>query len=279
MKQWLSFLILGCLILCASTSHAGPRKLAKQSKDRQATLQLYSWQTSLVGDGSVKGMTVNFENESSFSKKNKAGGVLTFPVTENIHLSLGYNGFDHTGTINRGVSFESLNYQTGANLRLKNDWVDVTGGYQISKSETGYWDFLFGGKIGQSKIDISGFDAAAKPISGSWSQKYPIPHLGLGAGMKMADNIFVDGSLKFMSLSVGQGNITSYDLDVNLAYKLNTQPKTKQGWAIPVKSKNQTDSEWFATVGFRKFLVDGSFDKDSVKIGYSGPMAGIQGRF
>lgn len=238
------------------------------TKDRVWSAEVYGWQNSLIGNGTVKGMVLDFKSEADFTSKTNFGGTVCFPLTKRTNVTLTYNSFDNSGNVTKALKFDNNNYKLGANVKIQNTWVDLTGSYLLSRYEKGYWDFLYGVKINNSKLDITGYNTTTSAFqTGSWSQNFPIPYIGVGGGVKMSDNVWFDGHIKYISVNKSGADVRSYDIDMNLAFQLNAKHAKKDG------------PEWFATLGMRKFNISGSFDNDSVEMGYSGPTFGFTGRF
>ncbi len=240
----------------------------KHWEERAKSFELYAWQAKLFGHATVKGMNVDFESDSSFGTKTRIGGNVFLPLSKRWNLGFTYNSFDHTGTINKTVTFDNQNYALGAQLRLQNSWFDITNAYLLSDSDQGYIDALLGAKVAKASIDVTGVDNANAALArtGSWSENYPIPYIGVGGGYKASDRVWLNGHVKWFSANGGGANARTIDFDANVAYQLN-------------KPSKKLESEWSVFLGYRQFSLQGDFDNDSAKIGYSGPVFGLMGRF
>ncbi len=242
---------------------------------RNTTVQIYGWKNDLFGDIDVKGMNLDLGSEADFSAKTRLGVTLTHGFSKKNNLTLSYNSFDHSGRINKTVTFDNRNYQAGASINLKNRWFDLAwshnfnfwsqGGTSSQEQRGGFIDGMLGIKFSQADLDVAGYAPVTNAYTtGSWSESFPIPYLGIAAGSQVAKNLWLDGHLKFISVNAGDGSVRSMDFDLNAALRLNPQQK---------------DTEWFATVGYRSFNIDGEADKDNVNVGYRGPTFGLLARF
>jgi len=270
MKKVLFLLLVMASVTSFVPAFAWERALgdSRNSRDRAKSFELYAWKEDLLGDVSVKGMQLDLQSEADFSAKTRFGGNFCFPLTRRTNVTLAFNSFEHSGNITKAVTFDNRVYKLGASMRLETRWWDITGSWEINRYERGYWDLLYGVKFCHAELDLSGYNNVTNTFqSGSWSESFPIPYIGIGGGAKLSDAAWIDGHIKFISANAGGANAKSYDLDLNLAFQLNHSKKRGQ------------EMEWYAALGFRKFVIDGDFDNDSAKIGFSGPTFGIVGRF
>lgn len=271
MKRFAVLMVLALIVALPLSADAWTRRTPTKNL-RDTSIELYSWRNELTGNGNVKGMSLDFDSETTFGTKNRMGGRVTVPVTNTTNVTLEYNSFEHSGNITKAVTFDKKVYNANANIRLENSWVDLTAARVISNCANGYWDFLYGLKYNNTNLDITGVSAGVTR-NDSWSEKFPIPYIGIGGGSKLGDRVWLDGALKFISINAGGGNVKSYDFDVNLGFQLNGSKKAN------IQKGHENDSEWFAMIGYRTFMIDGSFDNDEAKIGYKGPVFGIMARF
>jgi len=240
------------------------------SKGLVKSFEIYNWREAILGDLQVEGLSLDLEEEGSFGTKNRFGARVAFPVTDRTNVNLAYNAFDHGGTIDKAVRFNGRNYAAGAAIRIESTWFDIWGARQCSRWEDGYWDILYGIKVCETNLDVAGFTPipAVAYQSGSWSQIYPIPYLGLGYGARVFSRFWAEGHLKFIATNAGGAAVRSYDFDINGAYSLN-----------PTFKDEINDIEWLLVVGYRTFLLDADKDVDNVKLGYRGPTFGVVGRW
>lgn len=260
-----------------SEAPAGFKRMPNRGSDRVTCGQIMLWRNSVYGDVSVKGMQLDLDGDTGFSTENRFGGQVSFALTERTNLVFAYNTFENSGLIRKDVTFDGRKYTGNAALRLKNDWFDVSGAYKMADSDSAYWDFLYGLKVGHAGLDVSGYAPVTGAYqSGSYSSTYPIPYIGIGGGARISDALWVDGHLKYVSINAGGGDVRSFDVDLNLGLDLARKEK-KRG--LKVASKSSSEMEWLAVVGYRTFLIDGNKDNDTVKVGYRGPTFGVVGRW
>ena len=232
------------------------------------------WRSSVQGEVTVKGMQLDLNDEADLDTGNRFGGQVSFALTDRTNLAFAYHGFENSGLIKKGVTFDGRTYNTNAALRVKNDWFDLTGAYKMADSDSAYWDFLYGMKLIHAGLDVSGYAPVTQAYqSGSYSSTFPLPYLGIGGGAKIARSLWVDGHLKYISTNAGGGSFRSFDADLNLGFDLSSRRDGKAG------GSSSPSTEWLAVVGFRNFLIDGDKDNDKVKIGYRGPTFGLVGRW
>jgi len=278
-------LVLAMFVLAASGVSAwernvteapkGFRKMPNKKAQTVTCGQISIWRTSVQGDVAVKGMQLDLGGEAGFATENRYGGQVSFGLTERTNLVFAYNSFENSGLIRKNVTFDGRKYNNNAALRLKTDWFDVNGAYRMADSDSAYWDFLYGLKVSHASLDVSGYAPVTGAYqSGSYSNTFPIPYIGIGGGAKLSEKLWVDGHLKYVSANVGGGRARSFDADLNVGFDLSGKPAKKMGIRDVVPA-----TEWIAVVGYRNFLIDGTRDADTVNIGYRGPTVGLVGRW
>lgn len=280
-RVYLHFLLIVSLFAISPITFAWERNWdwrgEKIELSRSTTLSVYGWKNELFGDINVKGLVLDVESETTFDDETKFGFKLTHTITPANTLVLKYNNFENSGFINKTVTFDNQNYNLGASLKLKMHWFDLTWAHNFaawgSKAATkdddtfGFIDGLLGVKVSKADLSIKGRNPATNSYQeGSWDETFPIPYIGVAAGVKISPLIWLEGSLKYISVNVSNGEVKSVDAEINAAVKLN-------------QSKAKTETEWLLMLGYRRFSIDGDSDNDNINIGYRGPIFGLICRF
>ena len=269
MMRRFALLFLAVFCLAAPASFAWERGLSVAGKkaDRVSAAELYSWRNDVFGDVNVEGMVLDLDGEAGFSTKNRMGLQFSFALSDRTNLSLEYNSFENSGTINKTVTFDNVNYAANAALDLKLSWFDGCAAYNLSRSDEGFFDFLYGIKVSKASLDVTGRDATTGITkSDGYSSPFPIPYIGIGGAAHLSDSLWVDGHLKYIGVNAGGANVRSTDFDINLGLDL-------------TKKAQRKDTDWILTVGYRNFLIHGEKDNDTLNIGYRGPTFGIVARW
>jgi hypothetical protein len=240
---------------------------------KRTSVELYGWNSTLHGDVNVDGLVLDLKSEAGFNTKTRLGFTATHAFNTRNSLTLTYNSFENSGTINKAVTFQNRNYQANASINVKTHWVDMTWAHLLSvwgqnqssaKTHSGYLDALLGIKFSKASLDVNGRDNVNAVVQGSWSENFPIPYIGVGMGAPVSDNLWLMGHLKWLSVNAGGGNAKTLDVDINAALRLN--PRSQ-------------DAEWHLVLGYRTFGLDGESNNDKIDFGYRGPTFGVMARF
>lgn len=230
------------------------------------------WQADLYGDLNVEGLNIDLEDNGSFDDRSAPNFHLGYTLSRRSRLALDYAVVRHQGTVTKAVTFDSNNYNAGAILTLRHVWFDLCGARMLKvfgdpakvKVDPSHVEFLYGVKFDNAHLRVSGRDATNTAIGGSWGELLPIPYIGLAGRARFTDTFGLHGSFKYISANVGDNSARSYDYALDLQWRIN--PLT-------------TSEQWFLTAGYRGFMVDGESETNSIKVGYTGPVFGLIGRF
>lgn len=273
-------ILLTCALLAAlplsafawERSYVGER--AKAEFNQVTTVEVFGWNSNLDGNLNVDGLVVDLDSEAGMGDENRFGFKVSHVLSEKSSLNLSYMKNDHSGKINKVVTFDGKNYQAGASIDLENSWLDLTYCHNLTrgdaeehrghKLEAFYLDAMLGVKFSSAEVNVVGREntAAAAYLQDSWSEDFPVPYLGLAAGGQLSQNLWLKGHLKYITVS----DALHADYGVNLALKLN-----------PNSSVQET--EWFVDLGYRGVKYDVDSNNDSAELRYTGPTLGVVVRF
>lgn len=251
-----------------------PASHGKVNFNKVTSIEVFGWKSDLDGTVRVEnnGTEIDLDSDVSFGTENRLGFRLTHVLSEKSALELSYMKQDHSGTITKNVTFDNKNFAANANMSLENSWFDLAWSYNLTRSkeveqpgrDAFYLDGQFGVKFSKSDISVSGVDALNARLEAGWSETFPLPYLGLNAGVQVADNLWFKGNFKIIKVNAGGYDALHNDYSVNAALRLN--PKAK-------------DTEWFVDLGYRgvKYDLEGEGDKAEIK--YTGPTFGLFARF
>ncbi len=246
------------------------------SFNKVTSIELYGWKSNLDGNLNVEGMNIDLDSDADMGTENRFGFRISHVLSEKSRLALSYMKNDHSGNVNRNVTFDGKVYKAGAAIDIENSWFDLTYAHNLSKGssanrqgkmlESFYLDALLGVKFSDAEVNVAGNEntAAAAYLQDSWSETFPVPYIGLAGGGQLAKNLWLRGHLKYIKVNAGGNDALHHDYGINLALKLNP---------------NSADTEWFVNLGYNNVKYDVDADNDSAELKYCGPTLGIIARF
>lgn len=245
--------------------------------NRVTSIEVLGWQSHIDGNIQVNGTPIDLDSEVGFGSENRFGFRLSHVLSEKSAIELSYMKNDHSGNVNKKVTFEKKDYNAGAQMRLQNSWFDVAYSHNLTRSkeadkegrELFYLDGLLGVKFSKAEINVAGQSDPATVIipvryEENWDESFPVPYLGLAAGGQIADNLWLKGYVRYLKVNAGGNDATHADYGVNAALRLN--PKAR-------------GTEWFVDLGYRGVRYDLKSDGDKADLRYTGPTLGVFARF
>jgi hypothetical protein len=222
----------------------------------------YLWQNELTGTMNLHNLVLDFKSEARFTNNTQGGANFEFPlIGTRERLFIGFNYFEHSGTLLKAVNYDKLTYAPTASMKVATRFGELGGAHALSSDKDSYFDLLYGAKWIRHEIELSGTNIAKNlKQQSSWDKKMLSPFLGIGAQTNGKERVFGFGHLKFFP-----GSIKTIDLDANVAFRLSAH--------------EDTVNEWYVTLGYRKFVSDSDRDDDVLKTDYQGPTFGLFGRF
>lgn len=255
----LAFLIVG-------TSLAWERDGDPKSKDPHS-IQIFGWKTDLDGSVNALGMSLDFKSEASMRKEFGSGANFRLPLNPKIQLVFSLQQFRNKGTTLKPITFDSQKYAAGADIHFESKCFEVGASHSLSENKSGYFELLYGLRFQNAEVQLSQFvPLAGSSKTGDWRQRFFIPYLGLGGGVKLSKRVLANSHIRMTSLNFGSQELKSVDIDISLAVRLNAE------------EENET-REWYAAIGYKKFIFTGNEGNNSADVGFSGPTFGIMGRF
>ncbi len=251
-----------------------PASHMNASEYRKVTnVEVFGMKSNIDGNVRVDGLVLDLDSEASFDSENRMGIKVDHVLSKKGRLSFSYLKHDHTGRINKTVTFKKRNYQANASAQIETDWFDISYSHLLAvgnhsdpeKKDAFYLDGIFGLKFSESKINVTGYETGTSAyVNQSWSESFPVPYLGLGAGGQLAKNLWLKGQIKYMNVNAAGNDVMHYDFGINAALRINP---------------NATNTEWFVDLGYRKIKFDADTDSNNAELSYSGPTLGLVARF
>lgn len=234
-------------------------------KENRLTIGVIGWNSDLEGKIEAKGMSLGLADDTDIDAQTSLALSAHWKLSEKDQLSIDYSQFDHKGSLNKTVNFDTLDYTAGASINEQTSFTDVGLSRLLTKSEQDSWKLLYGLKF--SHIFMSLAQPTPKGAqTGEIKQNFTIPYLGIEGNTKLSDNISLNGSIKYLSLSQSGSNDRLTDFYVGLLFGRDY-------------AKRPTETEWYGTLGYRFFLFQGKAYNDSSEVSYSGPTFGLESRF
>lgn len=270
--------ILAVIALVPSSLFAWERSIKSRTGqvvdfNKVTSVEVYGMKSNLDGNVNVDGLIVDFDSEASFDDETTFGIKINHVLSDRGRLTLSYLKHDHSGRINKAVTFKNKNYQANASADIEAGWLDFTYAHMLTSSEQNdqkaqecfYLDGLVGVKFTDLDLAVAGNEPVTNAyVRNSWSESYPVPYLGLAAGGQLGDNFWLKGHIKYINVNAGGADMQHYDYGINAALRLNPHCK---------------DTEWYVDLGYRGIKFDGDSDNDKAEVSYSGPVLGIVARF
>ncbi len=241
------------------------------------SIEALVWHNSLDGSMQVDGTPVDLGTETGLVSENSFGLRISHVLNDKAAIELAYLKNDHSGQINRKVTFQNRDYNAGASLRLENSWIDVAYSHSFVRAseadqpgnELFYLDGQLGAKFSNAEINVYGRSDPATVIipvryEESWSESFPIPYFGLSAGGQISEKLWLKAGVKYMRVNFSGNNASHADYGINAAFRLND--------AV-------SGAEWFVDIGYRGVRYDVNSNGDKADLRYTGPVLGVFARF
>jgi len=223
------------------------------------------WHSDANGDIDSMGMSLDLGDDTDIGSQNRVGISGRWQFSEYTQLQLDYFQFNHSGYLNRAVSFDNLNYAAGSSVRVRNHLVGFGLAQTVSDYETGGLRVLCGARFSSFNTRLEQNFAAGSRI-GELDQNIGMPYLGLEGATRLSANAGLTGSFKYCDLDRnGEPNRLS-DFDLALIFG-------RDYAAAPARR------EWYGMLGYRHFMLNDASDGSASRVVYSGPVFGIRSRF
>ncbi len=272
------FVLLAAAALIPTSLFAWERSIKSRTGqaidfNKVTSVEVYGMKSNLDGKVNVDGLNVDLDSEANFDDETTIGLKINHVLSDRGRLTFSYLKQDHSGRINKAVTFKNRNYQANASADIEANWFDLTYAHVLTTSEKNddashecfYLDGLLGVKFTDLDLSVTGVEPLTNAyVRNSWSESYPVPYLGLAAGGQLGDNFFLKGQIKYINVNAGGADMQHFDYGINAALRLNP---------------NSKDTEWFIDLGYRGVKFDGDSDGDEAEVKYRGPTFGIVARF
>ena len=255
------------------------------SEDRTAkinkrwSIEALGWNTEL--DGHVKivenknlpnsGEIIDFGRDTRNLDKKKVPGLkLSYKVGGRASVDFNWAKIEQNGVLSVNRQFKGVNYGANADFEINNSMYDLVYKYRFSHKveesgrEKSYVAGLFGIKASDMEFKLSG-DVAGVRQSTSYSEKIPVPYIGVEGGTYIGEKLYLKGYFRFLKLDgVKDYDVKHADYDVSLSYKL---------------SNEDCNQDLFVDVGYRQVTYEVDGKGNDVELKYKGPYVGLEFRF
>ncbi|PKL49047.1 MAG: hypothetical protein CVV42_07735 [Candidatus Riflebacteria bacterium HGW-Riflebacteria-2] len=239
--------------------------VADEFEGRSMAVDVNLWHSDVAGDVDSMGMSLDLGDDTDIGSQNRVGISGRWQFSELTQLQLDYFQFNHSGYLNRAVTFDSLNYAAGSSVRVRNNLFGLGLAQTVSEYETGGLRVLCGARFSQLNTRLEQKFAAGTRV-GELDQNIGMPYLGLEGATRLSANAGLTGSFKYFDLDRnGEPNRLS---DFDFAFVFG-----RDYAAAPAQR------EWYGMLGYRHFMLNDASDGSTSRIVYSGPVFGIRGRF
>ncbi|MBF0408079.1 MAG: tetratricopeptide repeat protein [Candidatus Riflebacteria bacterium] len=228
-----------------------------QAKKKGFSLDVKGWQCDIAGDIDARGMEIDLETETDIDEE--TGMVIggSWKYSKMNQLEFSYTYFDHSGTINKPVTFFNNFYNSGTLIEGNTRFLDLGISHLMKEWRRASLRFLYGVNFGRMFVCMSQQELTTT---------FEIPYIGIEGNYNLTGNVKFNGSGKFSSAHHSGVGVVFKDFETSL----------KIG---PDYSRVPEEIEWCGVIGYRFFELDGNIDNDSAEINYSGPTLGIEIRF
>ena len=145
------------------------------------------WHSDANGDIDSMGMSLDLGDDTDIGSQNRVGISGRWQFSEYTQLQLDYFQFNHSGYLNRAVSFDNLNYAAGSSVRVRNHLVGFGLAQTVSDYETGGLRVLCGARFSSFNTRLEQNFAAGSRI-GELDQNIGMPYLGLEGATRLSAN-------------------------------------------------------------------------------------------
>ncbi len=242
-----------------------PVRIVTPPAEMVITADVALWHSDLAGRIDSRGMSLGLADATSIGSQNTGSLSGAWQFSENTRLRLDHFKFDHSGYLNRAVTFDNRNYAAGTAIRVRNSLFGVGLAQTLSDNDEGSFRVLCGVRFSKLNTRIAQGSAAGFR-AGELDQSIGMPYLGVEGAARLSGNAGLIGSARFFDLDKnGEANRLS---DFNLAFEFG---RDYQGITA--------DQEWYGVLGYRYFMLHDVSDANSSRVVYSGPTIGIRGKF
>lgn len=239
--------------------------VADEFEGRSMAVDVSLWHSDVAGDVDSMGMSLDLGDDTDIGTQNRAGLSGRWQFSEFTQFQLDYFKFDHSGHLNRAVTFDKLNYAAGSSVRVRNHLFGVGLAQTVSDYETGGLRVLCGARFSRFNTRLEQKFAAGSRI-GELDQNIGMPYLGLEGATRLSAHAGLTGSCKFFDLARNGEPNRLADFDFALVFGRDYASTPAQ-------------HEWYGMLGYRHFMLKDASDGTISRIVYSGPVFGIRGRF
>lgn len=236
-----------------------------ETKEKNLAVSVRGWNSDLSGDIDSKGMNLGLSADTDIGAQTELVLDASWKLSKKDQLRLDYTQFNHTGRLNRAVTFDNLPYAAGSSVKLETSFFDIGFSRLLNESEHGSWKFLYGLKFSDLFMRLSQPTILGLQ-SGELNQDFSLPYLGIEGSSRLSDNVSLNGSIKYFSFNQSGASGRLTDLDLALLFGSDYE-------------RNPAKTEWYGALGYRFFLIHGEADNDSSRVSYSGPTFGLESRF
>jgi tetratricopeptide (TPR) repeat protein len=247
-----------------SLPHEASQDINIDDLENRITTSVGGWKSDLTGDINALGMDLGMVDGVDVGAKTTADVAIAYDLSPRDRLRIAYTHFEHGGTLNRTVTFDGKMYIPGNSFDLKTRIFDVEGFHRIESGDGFSWGPVYGVKFVKSEMELVRMLAAVRRV-GNWDMHSGLPYLGLESENRLSENLLINGSAKFFTLTRALEQNTR-DLKLQFLFGRDYQ---KQPAAV----------EWYGYLGFRDFLFQGNTDETTSQVRYSGPVFGLSSQF
>lgn len=234
-------------------------------KTQRLTLQVGGFSSDLGGNLTSKEMSLDLAADSDLSRKTALHAAAAYRLSRRTSIHGSFTPLQHSGKLQRTVTFDKNAYLPGASIRLDNHHSDIGLSHSLSSSDRGRWSVLAGAQFFRNEFEM------VQPIIGGnrvgqVQQDFSIPYVGISGESRLSKNVGVDGFVKGFSAGGSGDRVRFHDVQGRVLFG-------------PDYRQNPSSTEIHAFAGFRAWNVSGSADGDQGDLRYSGPIFGAQAVF
>ncbi len=255
------------------------------AKDRTAKInkkwsfEALGWNTELTGHVKIvenknlpnSGEIIDFGRDTRNLDKKKVPGLkLSYRVGGRASVDFNWSKIEQNGVLSVNRQFKGVNYGANADFEINNSMYDLVWKYRFnhkveeSGREKSYVAGLVGIKASDMEFNLSGNVAGVRQ-STSYSEKIPVPYIGVEGGTYIGEKLYLKGYFRFLKLDgVKDYDVKHADYDVSLSYKL---------------SNEDCNQDLFIDVGYRQVTYEVDGKGNDVELKYKGPYVGLEFRF
>ena len=243
------------------------------------SIEALGWNTELTGHVKIvenknlpnSGEIIDFGRDTRNLDKKKVPGLkLSYRVGGRASVDFNWSKIEQNGVLSVNRQFKGVNYGANADFEINNSMYDLVWKYRFnhkveeSGREKSYVAGLVGIKASDMEFNLSG-DVAGVRQNTSYSEKIPVPYIGVEGGTYIGEKLYLKGYFRFLKLDgVKDYDVKHADYDVSLSYKL---------------SNEDCNQDLFIDVGYRQVTYEVDGKGNDVELKYKGPYVGLEFRF